>query len=205
MGTDRYDQLSRGIDWQVSGPFFSLLDDSFGKEAYFRSTRSKSSFGQANYGAMKLGTVGFSNALALEGAKANILVNAIAPNSATRMTASVMSEEMFKATGPERVAPLVGFLCSDLNKVSGGIFEVGGSWIARTRWQRSHGAFIPIEPEGNLTVEKVKAAWKDVLDYSDPSKVTFPTTVASQREQVSKNVPSLVVTPNKRANAGAKL
>src|SRR6266700_2283957 len=45
-------------------------------------------FGQANYGGAKLAVVGFMNALRLEGQKYNILVNALAPVAATRMTES---------------------------------------------------------------------------------------------------------------------
>jgi NAD(P)-dependent dehydrogenase (short-subunit alcohol dehydrogenase family) len=43
-------------------------------------------FGQSNYGAAKLGLIGFMNTLKLEGQKNNIHVNAIAPVAATRMT-----------------------------------------------------------------------------------------------------------------------
>ncbi|MGH9035158.1 MAG: SDR family NAD(P)-dependent oxidoreductase, partial [Acidimicrobiia bacterium] len=42
-------------------------------------------FGQTNYGAAKMGLVGFTRALAQEGAKHNIKANAIAPVAKTRM------------------------------------------------------------------------------------------------------------------------
>ncbi|NIQ95210.1 MAG: SDR family NAD(P)-dependent oxidoreductase, partial [Desulfuromonadales bacterium] len=47
------------------------------------------SFGQANYGAAKMGMVGMMNNLAREGAGHNVFVNCLAPGAATRMTASV--------------------------------------------------------------------------------------------------------------------
>ena len=42
-------------------------------------------FGQANYGAAKMGLVGLTRTLAIEGAKLNIKVNAVAPMAGTRL------------------------------------------------------------------------------------------------------------------------
>ncbi len=70
-------------------------------------------FGQTNYGAAKLGLVGFMNSLKIEGAKNNIHCNAIAPVAATRMTENLMPEEALKRLGPELVTPAVVFLCSE--------------------------------------------------------------------------------------------
>ena len=47
-------------------------------------------FGQANYGAAKMGVVGFMNTLKIEGQKNNIRINAIAPVAATRMTENLI-------------------------------------------------------------------------------------------------------------------
>ena len=47
-------------------------------------------FGQANYGAAKMGLVGFTRVLANEGRKCNIKVNAIAPVAKTRMTEDLL-------------------------------------------------------------------------------------------------------------------
>ncbi len=62
-------------------------------------------FGQSNYSAAKLAQVGLMQTLALEGARANIHVNALAPTAATRMTAGLMSEEDLAALAPEAVVP----------------------------------------------------------------------------------------------------
>ena len=65
------------------------------EQAYGRILMTTSSsglygnFGQTNYGAAKMAVVGLMNTLALEGAKYNIKVNALAPSAATRMTAEL--------------------------------------------------------------------------------------------------------------------
>ena len=54
------------------------------------------SFGQTNYGAAKAGIWGFSNCLALEGAKYGIRVWTLCPAAATSMTAALMTPEMIE-------------------------------------------------------------------------------------------------------------
>ncbi|MEN5229558.1 SDR family NAD(P)-dependent oxidoreductase [Brevundimonas naejangsanensis] len=62
-------------------------------------------FGQANYGAAKLAQVGLMQTLAIEGAKHDIKVNALAPTAATQMTAGILPEEVLKALDPALVSP----------------------------------------------------------------------------------------------------
>jgi NAD(P)-dependent dehydrogenase (short-subunit alcohol dehydrogenase family) len=87
-------------------------------------------FGQTNYGAAKLGLVGFMNTLKIEGAKNNIHTNAIAPVAATRMTENLMPPEALKALGPELVTPAVVYLCTEdapngvILQAQGGRFSV---------------------------------------------------------------------------------
>ena len=108
-----------------------------------------------------------SRALAREGAKYNIYVNTIAPNAGTNMTRSIMPEEMVQAFKPEQVAPLVVALCSDQvpKPPTGGLFEVGSGWHARTRWQRSGGHGFPVDVK--LTPEAVVKAWSDIVNFDD--------------------------------------
>jgi NAD(P)-dependent dehydrogenase (short-subunit alcohol dehydrogenase family) len=69
------------------------------------STGLYGNFGQANYGAAKLAQVGLMQTLAIEGAKANIKVNALAPTATTRMTEALFPEDLRAAFAPEAVVP----------------------------------------------------------------------------------------------------
>lgn len=95
------------------------------------------SFGQVNYSAAKLGIHGFSMALAREGQKKNILVNTIAPLAASRMLETVMPPDVLANLKPSLVAPLVGYLSHDSCTENGSVFEIGGGFCAKLRWQRT--------------------------------------------------------------------
>jgi NAD(P)-dependent dehydrogenase (short-subunit alcohol dehydrogenase family) len=77
------------------------------------STGLYGNFGQANYGAAKLGLVGLTKTLAIEGAKNNIKVNNIAPVAATRMTEDILPEAIFNMFSPELVVPASLYLVSE--------------------------------------------------------------------------------------------
>jgi NAD(P)-dependent dehydrogenase (short-subunit alcohol dehydrogenase family) len=71
-------------------------------------------FGQSNYGAAKMALVGLMQTLALEGAKADIRVNCLAPSAGTRMLEGLMPEEQLAALAPEAVSPAVlALVCDD--------------------------------------------------------------------------------------------
>ncbi|MBM4381213.1 MAG: SDR family oxidoreductase, partial [Deltaproteobacteria bacterium] len=96
-------------------------------------------FGQANYSAAKLGLVGLAQTLALEGEKKNIRVNAIAPIAGSRLTETVLPKEVVDALKPEYVASLVGWLCHESCEETGALFEVGGGFYGKLRWERAEG------------------------------------------------------------------
>ena len=92
------------------------------------------SFGQVNYATAKMGFHGFTQSLAKEGDKRNIKVNTIAPLAGTRMTKTVMPQELVDALRPEYVAPLVALLVHEQCPDQGALFEVGGGYVCKNRW-----------------------------------------------------------------------
>ncbi|KAI4179233.1 MAG: hypothetical protein LQ346_007245 [Caloplaca aetnensis] len=171
---------------KAAWPYF--LKQKYGRVVNTTSTSGiYGNFGQANYAAAKLGILGFSRALAREGAKYNIYVNTIAPNAGTNMTRSIMPEEMVQAFEPEQVAPLVAALSSDKvpRPPTGNLYEVGSGWHARTRWQRSGGHGFPIDVK--LTPEAVLKAWNDIVNFDD-GRADHPEDAQDGLKSIMKNM-----------------
>jgi NAD(P)-dependent dehydrogenase (short-subunit alcohol dehydrogenase family) len=122
-------------------------------------------FGQANYASAKLGLVGLTRTLAVEGAAKGIMVNAVAPVAGSRLLETISSPEMVAALSPDYVVPLVVRLCADCNAETGSLFEVGAGWMAKLRWERARG--MAFDRNGGITAEMVDQAWDRITDFSD--------------------------------------
>ena len=119
-------------------------------------------FGQTNYGAAKLGLVGFMNTLKLEGQKDNIRVNSLAPVAGTRMTENLMPPQVLEALKPEYVTPGVIYLVGE-DAPTGVILAAGGGAFAIAQIFESHGVFLGHD---GLTAEKVADAWSKIADMT---------------------------------------
>jgi len=117
-------------------------------------------FGQANYGAAKMGLIGLAKTLHMEGAKYGIRVNCLAPLAGTRMTEDIFPEESYAAFAPDKVVPGALFLVSDAAP-SNVILGAGAGWFHTAQITVSPGVVLP---ESELTVEGVAAAWNRIAD-----------------------------------------
>ena len=140
-------------------------------------------FGQANYAMAKLGIHGFTQTLALEGKKYNIVVNTIAPIAGSRMTETVLPKELLEALKPEYVSSLVAKLAHDSTEDNGGLYEVGGGFYAKLRWERSTGKTFRLGR--NISPEDVDGSWKDISQFDT---TTHPDSVAISMQPIMENV-----------------
>ena len=161
MGTAEIDSV---IDVHLKGAFYVTQPAwiKMREQGYGRIVNTSSSsgiignFGQANYGAAKMGLVGLTRVLAQEGSKHNIKVNALAPVAKTRMTEEILGPMVDKVT-PDLVAPSVAWLCHEDCPVSGEIYSAAGGRIARMFIGLTPGYYNP-----TLTLEDVRDNFEQI-------------------------------------------
>ncbi|MGB5169346.1 MAG: SDR family NAD(P)-dependent oxidoreductase [Acidimicrobiia bacterium] len=147
----------------VTMPAFRLMKAQQYGRIIFASSGSGvfGNFGQTNYAAAKAGLVGFMNALKLEGANYDVLVNAVAPIAHTRMTEEILGD-MADRFDADSVAPAVAYLASEANRYSGELWSVGGGSVSRVFTALCEGYFKHPDRDGPLTIEDVAEHVDDV-------------------------------------------
>ena len=180
------ENLEAVLDVHLKGAFFvtqpafaSMKENGYGRIVMASSGAGLfGNFGQANYGAAKMGLVGLMNVLAVEGAKYDIRVNTIAPIAKTRLTEQLLGG-LADALDPNFVTPLVSYLCSEKCELTHEIFDVGGGRYAKVFLGMSKGWTAP---KGSLPSPD------DIFDnidrIRDPEGYTVPTSIADETKAV---------------------
>jgi NAD(P)-dependent dehydrogenase (short-subunit alcohol dehydrogenase family) len=161
------DQLDLVLDVHLRGAFNVTMPawKLMREQGYGRIVNTASgsglfgNFGQSNYAAAKMGLVGLTRVLAIEGERSNIKVNAIAPIARTRMTESVLDKNLVME--PEQISPVVIYLSHDACGVSGQIYHVGGGKVARVFVGVTTGLDNP-----DLTAEEIAESIDQIDDTS---------------------------------------
>jgi NAD(P)-dependent dehydrogenase (short-subunit alcohol dehydrogenase family) len=109
-----------------------LLEQGYGRVILTTSSAGLyANHGQSAYSAAKAAVIGLMRALALEGKRQGVRVNAIAPYGYSQMTAPYMAEGMAELFDPALVAPLVGWLASPACSCSGEVLVSGAGFVRR--------------------------------------------------------------------------
>ena len=165
------------IDVHLKGAFYvtipawkQMRDQGYGRVINTASNAGVlGNFGQANYGSAKMGLVGLTNVLAIEGAKHNIKVNAICPVAKTRMTEDLLGPLGDKLQ-PESITPVVAWLAHEDCPVTGEIYSIAGGQVSRFFIGRTPGFY-----KAGLTVEDVRDNFDAIRNedgYTVPENVT---------------------------------
>jgi NAD(P)-dependent dehydrogenase (short-subunit alcohol dehydrogenase family) len=118
------------------------------------------SFGQANYGAAKMGMLGLMNNLSREGASHNVHVNCLSPGAETRMTASVPGADMnpddpSPDNHPKLVSPAAIYLVSE-DAPNGRVIQAARGRFASDAVFANTGLDLGLD-----------ATWEDVAEHAE--------------------------------------
>ena len=161
MTPDMFDQVVRvhlnGAFNVTRAAWVPMRESGFGRIVSTSSSAGiLGNFGQVNYGAAKMGLVGFTRVLAQEGAKYNIKANILAPVARTRMTEDLLGP-LANRLDPALVSPVVAWLAHEDCPVTGEIYSAGGGRVARMFIGVTPGYYNP-----RLTVEDIRDHFEEL-------------------------------------------
>jgi NAD(P)-dependent dehydrogenase (short-subunit alcohol dehydrogenase family) len=167
---DRVLQVNLKSLYCTTRPVFAWMKDNGGGVIVNTSSTSGlvGNFGQTNYGASKAGVWGFSNVLALEGARFGVRVWTLVPTALSALTAPLMTEAMKLELAPEHVAHAALYMVSSLSgKRTGHTLFASGHSIRELRLVAAEG--IPgAGYRPGLTAKDIAAAEEKIFRSETP-------------------------------------
>ncbi|MCW2613887.1 MAG: hypothetical protein JWN08_881 [Frankiales bacterium] len=183
-----WDDLDAIIDvhlkaaFYVSQPAFAIMkENGYGRFIFTASNATFGNFGQTNYSAAKMGLVGLSNTISVEGARSGILSNVIMPVAKTRMTEELLGD-FAENLAPELVTPMVTYLASEACTTSHGAYSAAGGRYARVFWGLAQGWYAGAG--AHPTAEDIAANLAEIEEqagYIVPGSTTDEIVALSER------------------------
>ena len=158
----------RGAYCVTKPAFLNMRENGYGRIIMTTSGAGLfGNFGQSNYASAKMGLVGLTNVLKLEGAKYNIKTNVIVPVAASRLTEDVLPPQLFEKMKPDFITPAVLYMCSEQCVDSGMIINATLGYYSRSAMVTGPGVFLS---DGHRIPEpeEIMDAWSKIKSLDDP-------------------------------------
>ena len=150
-----------------------MLEKRYGRIVFTSSTSGIfGNFGQANYGAAKMGMLGSSNVLATDGLSKNIRVNTLAPAAETRLIGTIPGVEVNPDNPdpmrhPKLVTPAVILMASE-DAPTGMTFHAGNGKFSRSATFINEG----LEFGADVSYEDLLAKKDELIDMSSSTEMS---------------------------------
>jgi len=162
-----------------------MYDKKYGRIVFTSSTSGVfGNFGQANYGAAKMGMLGFMNVLAIEGVSKNIRVNCLAPAAETRLIGTIPGRDVNPDNPepmrhPKMVTPVVLLMCSE-DAPTGMTFHGGNGSFRRSATFVNEGLKFD---DPDVSYEDILAQKDKLLDLTEGREMSGLIRVQQQQQQ----------------------
>jgi NAD(P)-dependent dehydrogenase (short-subunit alcohol dehydrogenase family) len=158
----------RGAYCVTKPAFINMRENGFGRIVMTTSGAGLfGNFGQSNYAAAKMGLIGLTNVLKLEGGKYNIKTNVLVPVAASRLTEDVLPPEFFEKMKPDFVTSAVLYMCSEQCEDSGMIINAALGYYSRSAIVTGPGAILS-DGVKIPTPEEVMENWGKITSIENP-------------------------------------
>ena len=161
-----------------------MYEKNYGRIVFTSSTSGVfGNFGQANYGAAKMGMLGLMNVLAIEGLSKNIRVNCLAPAAETRLIGTIPGRDVDPDNPdpmrhPRLVTPVVLLMCAE-DAPTGQTFHAGNGRFSRSA------TFVnkALEFGADVTFEDLQENRDQLIDMSSSREMSGLIRVMRQSEK----------------------